>query len=418
MISPSRGIDDNSTRTACHASERVRVLHVLPALRGGGMEHATLRLVKACENHRAAHLIDHALCVLRDADPDLLAASQASMPIRVLQPSDNGLTRRHRLLWWRLRQEVRSFRPHIVHARSTGAWLDAVLATMASRRVKLVLGYHGRETTQPVSGHQARKLRWAAMRGDAVLAVSRDAAARLAEDLDMPDGHVQVIPNGVDTARYHPPRDTGERQAARSLIGLSPIHQVVVCIANLMPVKGHDVLLRAWRQVSMANPHARLVLIGDGPLRAELQAQAEALRCREQVRFLGQREDTATLLRGAELFALASRSEGCCNAILEAMASGLPVVATEVGGTPEFVRSNRTGWLVPADAPGQLAETILIALNEHDARLRVGHAARKAAEQHFALDPWVQRYASYYHNVARGHKPVAVEPSGELVCAG
>jgi glycosyltransferase involved in cell wall biosynthesis len=306
----------------------------------------------------------------------------------------------------------------VVHARSTAVWLDAVLATLGNQRTKLLLGFHGQ--TQPGATSRRRRWlnRWCARRADGVLAVSDEAARMMLEQWGAPRSKLWSIPNGVDTDQFHPAGAADSMVRARDAVGLSPAELVVICVANLYPIKRLDVLLRAWRQVVMACPRVRLVIAGDGPLRGDLTSLTHELRCAATVKWLGRRDDVADLLRAADLFVLPSRYEACSNAVQEAMASGLPIVTTDVGGMRELITPQRTGWLVPPDAPKPLAETMLAALLDPAARRRVGQAARAAAVEQFGLDRWVVRLATLYSHLADACEPDDAAMMGEPACAG
>ena len=238
------------------------------------------------------------------------------------------------------------------------------------------------------------------------------------DEWGVPERKLCSIPNGVDVRRFCPAKDDEETCQNRIQLNLSRTDHVVVCVANLYAIKGLDVLVRAWRQVSMVDPSARLVVAGLGPRRTELEQQANELRCGSTVRFLGFTENVSALLRCADLFVLPSRYEACSNGVLEAMATGLPVVASDVGGMRELITPNRTGWLVPSDSPDRLAETILAASLDQPARQRIGQAARSAVVEQFTLKTCVGRYASLYRELSgRDHaQPDAAMET--LACAG
>jgi glycosyltransferase involved in cell wall biosynthesis len=167
----------------------------------------------------------------------------------------------------------------------------------------------------------------------------------------------------------------------------------------------------------MVMPKAVLVIAGDGPLRGELQGLARDLRCAGSVRFVGRRDDVAAVLRAGDLFVLPSRYEGCSNSVLEAMATALPVIATDVGGTGELIEPNHTGWLVPPEHPHRLAETITAALLDRVARERVGRMAREAVLERFTLAQMRDTYARFYRAVAVAESDARLRTEAPT-CAG
>jgi glycosyltransferase involved in cell wall biosynthesis len=407
-----------STLTACPepklrsqppAIERpVRVLHVVPELSSGGMERAMLRLVQRSRLHdqqfASGSGIVHGICALKEIKADLAALCPPDVPTWAL-----GVQNKGRYGGWRaLRGVVTGFRPDIVHARSTGTWFDTATALVGVDRVRLLLSFHGRTATEPVDWRRRLINRWTAHRASAVLTVSQEAAVMLRGECDIPGDKLVTIPNGVDTSLFCPAEIEDDALATRHALHLPPSANLAVCVANLLPIKGLDVLVRAWRQVIMADPLARLVVVGDGPLRGALESLIERSRGTRYIRLLGAREDIPTLLRAADVFVLPSWYEACSNATLEAMASGLPVVGCDVGGMRELVTPQRTGWLVPPGNAEALAHTILAALLDRNARHRVGAAGRDSAVKHFGIDTWVARYAALYRRLA-GLRPARHE---------
>ncbi len=401
-VAPSAPVEIpcDTVESRCHAVTRsrvLRVLHVLPSFFGGGMEHLVARLICAdpqeTPGQEEGTPLTHGLCVLRDGDEQLLAACRQHAPTWVLGRPNRG---RDRLAWWRLRRVIRVFRPDVVEALSTGVWLDAVLATRGLCRPRLVLSFHGRTDLAPLSATRRRLNAWCARRADAVVTVSRESAERLVREWGMPPSHMHTIPNGLDLDRYRPVASRDEQRQIRHELGLPVEPPLALCVANMVPIKALDVLMHAWRQVRMMHRSAELLVAGDGPLRDELQREATAVGCGSCVRFLGSRPDVDRLLRAADVFVLSSRYEACSIAVQEAMASGLPVVATDVGGTGELVAPAETGWLVPADRAEQLAERLQVALADEPMRRRMGRAARDIAVQRFGLDRCIEQYASLY----------------------
>lgn len=387
----------------------VRVLHVIPELSSGGMERALLRLIQRSLLHDrqspGGSGVVHGVCVLNDIHDDLRGQCPQDVPTWALQ-AQRKWTRY--TCWRQMRNIIAAFEPDVVHARTTGAWFDAASSLVGiKRRVRLLLSYHGRTTlTEPTLRRRIIDS-WSTRRADSVLTVSHEAADLLRESLAIPGDKLTTIHNGVDTSLFTPADSEDDILSLRHRLHVQPGADLAVCVANLWPIKGLDVLIRAWRQVQMAHPLAKLLLVGEGPLRGELEELARRSRCSEAIHFLGAREDIPALLRACDLFVLPSRYEGCSNATLEAMACGLPIVGCDVGGMREIVTHNRTGWLVrPGDGEG-LVQILLAALLDRCVRNRVGTAARDAAVKNFGIDTWVARHVALYRRLA-GLRPVRV----------
>jgi glycosyltransferase involved in cell wall biosynthesis len=224
--------------------------------------------------------------------------------------------------------------------------------------------------------------RWLARLGGGRVVVPSEALARYVTDhVGVPAASVDVVRNGVDTARFRP--------AARAPVA-RPLR--VVWLGLMVPVKRLDVLLAALRDV----PDVTAVLAGDGPLRAEVERGARGLA----VELPGFVADPAPLLAGADAFVLPSAAENCPLALLQAMATGLPVVASRVGGIPEVVSDGATGLLVPPGEPAALAAA-LRSLADRDLRTRLGGAARAHAEAYLGLGTCVTGLEAAYARALR-----------------
>jgi glycosyltransferase involved in cell wall biosynthesis len=236
-------------------------------------------------------------------------------------------------------------------------------------------------------------------RFDRIVAPSRNILDALIKDERADHTRCRTIVNGVDT-QYFRPADASTRAALRAQLGFVDGECLVGCVANLTPVKRHCDLIAALARVRERHPRARLLLVGDGPLRDALAAQIAALDLRDQVRLLGARADVENILPALDVFALASSSEGMSNALLEAQACGLPAVATSVGGNIDVIRSGSNGILVPPEAPGALAAALGDLVANSALRREFGEAARSRAQREYSLEAMVGAYASMYEELS------------------
>lgn len=204
----------------------------------------------------------------------------------------------------------------------------------------------------------------------------------------LPD--MQLIPNGIDITQYHPQAGSPSTEERA---------YTAVCVARLSYEKGIDVLLQAWNLVHHEEPQAHLLIIGDGPLHAQLPGMAEALGLSQSVTFAGaQRDIPAQLCRGS--FAVSSsRWEGMPNAILEAMACGIPCVATRVSGSEDIIQHDKNGLLVEAGDYSAMAQAILKLLRDPERTCRYGQAARVRIEQAYSLEHVTDRYVALYQHI-------------------
>lgn len=398
-----------------------RVLHVVAELTGGGMEWSLLRLLGGLnmQSHQEGRETWglHGVCVLCDGEERMLDQCRALASTWVLGSRSHGDQSGRRALWARLGRIIRLFRADVVHARATGTWFDTAAAKRGGRDPRLILSFHGFTDLAPLSWRRRFGHAWAAHRADALLAVSKESARMLHHNWRVPAPKIHTIPNGVDTDLFRPFRNPTERATIRERLGFHEEGPVVICLANLVKIKQIDVLLSLWPAIVGAHPAARLLLIGEGPLRAELMELTHRLGCTMSVSFLGQRHDVQDLLRAGDLLVLPSRYEASSNAVLEGMATGLPIVAFDVGGLSEQIVPGETGWLVPPDHHDRMAATIIEALRDGPTRQQYGKAARRAAVDRHSLRGWISRYQSLYTDLATGKNLVAAREEAPS-CAG
>ena len=216
-----------------------------------------------------------------------------------------------------------------------------------------------------------------------IVANSRAAARQLYSEGIGAD-LVRVIANGISLERFN----------ARPFAG-RPV-RTIVTVANLRKEKAHEVLLAAAARLRSAHPHVHFLIVGDGPRAAELHRLAATLRVQTQVTFLGHREDVPALLARADAFVLPSRSEAFPNGAIEAMAAGLPVIASRVGGLSELIEDGKTGVLVEPDDPVALAEAIESLVASPARAEALGAAAREEVARHYSFDRMVREFEDLY----------------------
>lgn len=370
------------------------IAHVIHHLGTGGMENGLVNLINHMPPERYRHAI---ICLqgytdfrqrIRRDDVEIFDVSQR-------EGHDLGA-------YYRLYKILRALKPDILHTRNLSALESQVVGALA--RIKgRVHGEHGRDiydlhgrnrkyqllrrAIQPLVGHY--------------IAVSRDLAAWLVDTVGVPSRKVAQIYNGVDSVKFHP------RSGARAAIGAPGFAGddaiIIGSVGRLARVKDFPTLIRAFQRLREAWPaggaRLRLVIVGDGPVRSECERLINELGLGEQIWLAGDRSDVAELMRAMDLFVLPSLGEGISNTILEAMASGLPVIATEVGGNPELVAPGRTGTLTPPADPEQMAQALLGYVDNPARGVQEGRAARAEIEARFSLDAMVSGYMSVYDRV-------------------
>jgi glycosyltransferase involved in cell wall biosynthesis len=229
---------------------------------------------------------------------------------------------------------------------------------------------------------------------DRYIAVSRANAQYLAEQKGLPARKITVIVPGSDLRRFHPNRRASPEQRER--LGFGASDPVLLVAARLEPQKGHRVLIEAMPLIRAQFPSVRLVCLGEGSLRLELEGRVEALGLRDAVRFLGFQADVPEWLALADFSVLPSFFEGLPAGAIESLAAARPVVATAVDGTPEVVLHGKTGLLVPAGDPTSLAQAICRLLGDADLRRAMGQAGRRWVVDNFSRERLIERTQELY----------------------
>ncbi len=377
----------------------LRVAHLLDSLEGGGTERGLVRLLGAMQSERAGHEV----VTLRRAGEGARA-----LPAHVACRAFDTRRRAARL-GWTLAAHCRARRVRVLHARGLGAWADAMLAKALMPHCRLVLGFHGLEHDGPFAASQLRRVRWGLRLGARLCCVSFAGRDKLMSEARAPADRIDVLPNGVDLARFAP-LDPALRRRHRAELGFADEDFVFACVASLTEVKDHGSLLEAFGRTLAFNPNARLLLVGDGPLREEIERCVRHHGWQRRVAITGRREDVPTLLGSSDAYVCSSRSEGMSHAVLEAMAAGLAIVATRVGDNPLLLQDAHAlpfaapaGLLVAPAAPAELATAMIRFLSDEPLRQALARNARHQAEA-YSLGAMAQRYQSYYEMLCRGDR--------------
>ena len=368
---------------------RIRILHVIDNLMAGGLENALVNLVQRMD----PDLFEHVVCCLRVLGPNADRLKGAAEILCLHQkpssrPQISGLVR-----------TIRSVGPDVVHSRNW-AGCEGVLAGKWARVGAVVHSEHGFEQGSVDKDRWRRRAvrRVVYELADKVLAVSHQLKRVHAERTGFPEKRISVIHNGVDDQRFQPRPDM--RVVARRELGIAEEEFCIGCVGSLAPVKAHMTLLRAVDAASNRTNRWRVVFIGEGPERANLEAFLDGRSWKPQVSFLGLSSGVADLLNALDVYVLPSVFEGISNSLLEAMATGLPVLASDVGGNPEVVVNGESGILFAAGDDRTLAQSLDLLSSDGGIRSRLASRGRSRVQQHFSLKSMVQAYEQMYCELA------------------
>jgi len=363
-------------------ANRPNVLQVVLSLNPGGTERLVVELVK-----RLRPELPMAVCCLDEAGAWGEGLRHEDINVVALRRREGFRPQLGRAI-------ARAAAQHgarVVHCHHYSPFVYASIARLWAPHLKIVFTEHGRLSDAGPSSKRRTANRVLAHAPRTVVTVSSELKDHLVAE-GFPTEKVNVIYNGIDVGAAP---NAGDRARVRRDLGIDDRTIVIGTIARLDPVKDLQTLVRALG-APVANRPKTLLVIGDGPERAGIEAAARDAGVGSLVRFLGHRDDARDLLAGCDMYANSSISEGISLTILEAMAAGLPIVATRVGGTPEIVDAS-CGRLVPARDSASLATTLADLAQDAGLRSTLGRAARARVEQRFTLDRMIAEYRDAYY---------------------
>lgn len=371
---------------------RPLVMHLVYRFDVGGLENGMVNLI----NRLPEGSFRHVVVALTEVVPDF--ARRIHRPdveyLSLHKAPGHGVG-----LYPRLLKLFRHRRPAIVHTRNLAALEMQVPAWLARVPVR-IHGEHGRDVSD-LDGTSRRYQRLRRLYAPFVghyVALSKDLAGYLAGPVGISAARIEQIYNGVDTVRFAP--------AAAGPVPIAgcpfsaPDHWLIGTVGRMQEVKNQTLLAHAFMRALDMEPalrqRARLVMVGDGPVRAQVQAILGAAGLADRAWLPGERHDVADVMRGLNCFVLPSLAEGISNTILEAMATGLPVIATDVGGNAELVDSMRTGCIVPPSDAEAMARALVRMFTDRQGSASMAAAARAEVLRRFSLESMVAAYQALY----------------------
>ncbi len=376
-----------------------RILFVIGSLREGGAEGQLVYLMRGLrqrgwrvglmllhyEGVRLQQVIDEGFEVfpvnLRRFRPRWNALAWLSLP----------------LAWWNSVRFVRRFRPDVLHAWLFWAHLWGRL--IVPRRTVYITSRRQTFSDKRDSRLLTAVENWINRRAEAITCNSKAVGRACLKKEKHVRGKLRLVSNGIDFQRL----DAMPRADLRSEFPvLADAQAIAATVANLMPHKGYDLLLESWKHVVSEFPGAKLLCIGSGPLQEELATAARALGLGRHVVFTGYRPDVPSLLKDADFAVHASRDEGFSNAILEYMACGKAIAATDVGGNREALAHGRAGLLVPPGDRRMLADAALKLARSPENREALGRRARRVARRRYPLEAMIDGHSRLYEEMWEG----------------
>lgn len=389
---------------------KIRVVHIVPMLSPGGAERVAVHIAIGLDRDRYQPVVISFTGRI-GCDLDHLL-NNAGIEVRYLDKHP-GFDYR---MYSRIHRALKDSRPDVIHTHLhvLRYALPSMLLLSRASHLHTVHNLAEREVEPRARWIQ----RYAFSRGVVPVAVAQEVARSLERLYRVPQ--CRVIPNGIPTSHYARPQIPRAQWRARE--GFSEDEAIFVCVGRFAPQKNHALLLKAFQQGPASHPNARLVLVGEGVLQEQLEQQVKCLRLDRQVHFLGLRSDIPDVLGASDAFVLSSDYEGNPLSVMEAMASGLPIVSTAVGGVPGLFESGREGILVqPGDVQG-LSSAMIFLLENPKLRQFLGAAAARRARDQFDVSTMVQAYEALYKSLvdqarllkAKGVIPRQSLPLGQL----
>jgi len=347
----------------------MNIMHVVLSLEYGGLEKVAIDLASYLNNGKHKVII---CCLDRLGELAKEAEKRGVKVIFIKRKPGIDFS-----LPFRLSKVFKDEEIDIVHTHNHAAMLYGTLGARLAGIRAIFNTIHGRE--KKIKNKTIWSMAW--KMNSMIITISQDAKRELVKNSGINPEKIGVIYNGIDISRFK------KSDADSNVIGT---------VSRLSQEKDNFTMLEAFKIISSRLDNVSLVIAGDGPLKESLKAKVESLKLEEKVIFLGFRNDIPEVLSGFSVFALSSLTEGISISLLEAMASGKPVVATNVGGNPEVVSDGETGLLVPPKEPDKMAEAIIKILSDRDMAKRMGEAGRKGVEEKFSLERMVKEYQEIY----------------------
>lgn len=371
----------------------IRILHVVEAIGiGGGIENGIANLIERMDSTR----FEHILCGVFRLGPQVERYPADRVQIVCLEQKPRRLA----IQAGSLAEMIRKLRPDVVHSRNWGA-LEAVVAARWVGETSVIHSEHGVEmdpAAEPRRRSWLRRLVFSLT--DHVFCVSYQLRDMLVARTGFPQRKIGVIHNGVKTSLFRP--DTSARKRFRAELGINDDEFCIGCVGRLNRIKDYPTIFRAAELFNNSCASWRLLIVGDGAELSSLQGLVNTSPIlRGRVHFMGASNCVPEILNALDVYVLPSLCEGISNSLLEAMATGLPVIASDTGGNPEVVVNGMSGLLFPVGDIQRLADQLLLVYSAKERRVQLGEMALCRVKEQFSLDSMIEQYEEMYSSLVR-----------------
>ncbi len=372
------------------------IAHIVFSLDTGGLENGLVNLINRGTTDEFKHMV---IC-LTNSGRFSQRISVPSVPIIELdKPPGHSLR-----TYIRLRNIIKEYRPSVIHSRNLAA-LEAQISTLGLAGMVRIHGEHGRDINDPLGTNWKYNAlrRVSRLWIDQYFAVSRELSQWLETRVGVPPTRIVQQCNGVDCHEFSPRSTNSTVPSVVPEAFARKDQKTIGTVGRLVPIKDQLTLVRAFAlaepQLKARGIDARLMIVGDGPLRELLHAEAANQGVDHLTWFAGDRDDVNRLLKCMDVFVLPSIAEGVSNTLLEAMATGLPVISTAVGGAPDIIEPEVDGYLVNVGDDQKMAERIVHILSETEAATDMGLNARRKVDRDYSWPVTVHRYLDVYRTL-------------------
>lgn len=370
----------------------LKVMHVIEDLESGGAERVVVELTRGLNAQHFSPMV----CCLRKKGALAAELEQHGIPVFVM----NKRSKIDLAMLWRLTRLLRSQKIAIVHCHVFTANLWGRLAALLARVPAIVTHEHSSISVDRQAVHRLERL---LSRGtDAVITVTEQLAQRWRDEIGVSAQNVRTVYNGLDVV--HHLTDPAAVRKLRSEFGLQKCGHVIGAVGRLEWRKNFKLLLEALAIVLHSHPNTTLMIVGAGEEETALKAHAVELKIAQNVIFAGYRADIAEMLGLFSVFCMSSDTEGISLALLEAITAGVPVVATRVGGTPEVIRDESMGTLVPPRNADALAHAVKAVLDHPQAAQHKAQTARQKVAEIFTKEKMIREIEMLYREIIRARK--------------